>query len=53
MNDLEMVRACAVAAGIKFRVVPDNKPEHTIRFIDWPHANYWPLTDDAQAMTAA
>lgn len=52
-GDLEIVRACAEAMGLDVVEVPNNAPEHTIRFRYTPASNlrdYWPITDDEQAM---
>lgn len=48
MSDIELVKACAEAMGIALYVASQNAPQHTLRTCN--HENYWPLTNDAQAM---
>lgn len=49
MTDLEMVRKCAEAIDLGCYEVRGNNPEHTIR-LNGSSQNYWPLTNDVQAM---
>jgi len=47
MTDLEITKACAEAMGYKL----DDTPQHHVRaYIGMAVQDYWPLTDDAQAM---
>lgn len=48
MSDIELVKTCAEAMRIALYVVSQNAPHHTLRTAN--HENYWPLTNDAQAM---
>lgn len=52
MTDLEIVRACAMAADLSCYEVSDNEPRHSIRLSGShsPENEYWPLENDAQAM---
>jgi hypothetical protein len=52
MSELDQVRLCAKAMGCEVWEASQNKPCHTIRFLHPVNADdqYWPITNDAQAM---
>lgn len=55
MTELEMTVAVAGAMLFDYYTVSNNHPQHTIRikYRLGPNENYWPITNDAQAMAIA